>query len=740
MSERELGPHRIPKQMVDSIPGPILLPAKFVLSADQQDLADWDEPDTPWIEDTSYWLYIFCQEQTAQRNLVRFACEIFVDCQGEMHEVNLEKSWAAAKRPAPDATKGRVVFQIGYAMITSTVVPYAVWIWASPFQMARSRLPSFDDITRTCRLSVFQKWADLRGLEPFALPTEKYEGHALTIPVKAPWIHAFALNRVLSGALDALGARLSDEGLKARFLYSAIHRVPNYALHLDTKRFSDFYGEILRDELVYQQRVDEATIRLSGYLEGAVFTAIWDDMKESEDPSAKPKMHVISARSHNRLFEARAAVPYLSRVTEKQGKFLESSFSTVLASRSARKVAKAYWNLVKMFVTTAKLPRWAITACQDFAKEWYGVTLALAKPGAGARVFTVQSVQELTRRSTEHPVKTGFFLCVEIANVVPAIYDAYSHRGEPDNWKRVVNSVGALASLGGAAFDHGVANGFGSKGSQQWMRRAAGTQPGRYIKSIFGAVASATDLFLGIENAGEAGATGDDRAALFHGATAVGGAVGIVGYVLLAGGATAPIGAALVFLGSAVGAGGNIGAAIFHDSEFDEWLKFCRWGKLANDPEAGKSLGRDIERPWSEGPLRTLGGDLDRQIRTLNALIHKLKVDLKFTFTSDGKRLGIDVSASMEFLGNESTIWLEVMMNHRPIRSWSPWKKGSEASGVQASFHEHFPGPDCRVASIRLRVDMFGDQKHWFPTKDVIASAESTRIGPELFNPYVGPT
>ena len=180
MKSDKLPSHRIPKQMVDNIPGPILLPAKFVLSADQQDLADWDEPDTLWIEDPSYWLYVFCQEQTAERNLVRFACEIFVDSQGEMHQVNLDTSWTSAQRPAPDATKGSVLFQIGYAMITSTVVPYAVWIWASPFQMARSRLPRFDDTTRTCRLSVFRKWADIRGLEPFVLPTEKYEGHALT--------------------------------------------------------------------------------------------------------------------------------------------------------------------------------------------------------------------------------------------------------------------------------------------------------------------------------------------------------------------------------------------------------------------------------------------------------------------------------------------------------------------------------------------------------------------------------
>ncbi len=65
-------------------------------------------------------------------------------------------------------------------------------------------------------------------------------------------------------------------------------------------------------------------------------------------------------------------------------------------------------------------------------------------------------------------------------------------------------------------------------------------------------------------------------------------------------------------------------------------------------------------------------------------------------------------SPGMEFLGKESAIWLEVKMNHRPVRPWSPCKHGSEESGVQASFHEHFPGPDCRVASIRLCVDMFG--------------------------------
>jgi len=54
--------------------------------------------------------------------------------------------------------------------MTLDLVPYAVWIWASPFQMARSRLPRFDDTTRTCRLP-FSEVADIRGLEPFVLPT-----------------------------------------------------------------------------------------------------------------------------------------------------------------------------------------------------------------------------------------------------------------------------------------------------------------------------------------------------------------------------------------------------------------------------------------------------------------------------------------------------------------------------------------------------------------------------------------
>ena len=81
-------------------------------------------------------------------------------------------------------------------------------------------------------------------------------------------------------------------------------------------------------------------------------------------------------------------------------------------------------------LTTARyegaLPKWTIKACQAFAKESYGVTLVLAKPGG--RVFTGESVQELRMRSTEHSFKTGFFLCVEVANVVPAIYDAREAR------------------------------------------------------------------------------------------------------------------------------------------------------------------------------------------------------------------------------------------------------------------------------------------------------------------------
>jgi hypothetical protein len=263
----------------------------------------------------------------------------------------------------------------------------------------------------------------------------------------------------------------------------------------------------------------------------------------------------------------------------------------------------------------------------------------------------------------------------------------------------------------------------------------------RMAKALLGATASAADVYLGLENAHEAKSTGDDRAALFHGATALGGAVGVIGYLMMAGGATAPVGAVLVFLGSAMGTGGGIGAAIFHDSDLDEWVKFCKWGRLATDPKAGKDGDKDIERPWSEGPLRTLSDDLDRQIRTLNNLVHRLKVELKFAFTGDGHRLGIDVLMSMQFLGDKSTVWLEVTMNGHTVRPWAPWKTGASANDVRASFHEHFHGPDSRAASIRLRVDMFGDRTHWFPSKDLIVTAESTRFGPEVFAPpYVEPT
>jgi hypothetical protein len=103
--------------------------------------------------------------------------------------------------------------------------------------------------------------------------------------------------------------------------------------------------------------------------------------------------------------------------------------------------------------------------------------------------------------------------------------------------------------------------------------------------------------------------------------------------------------------------------------------------------------------------------------------------------------MGIDVSASMQIVGDQTTMWLEVTMNGRAVRPWSPWKSGADTSGAQASFHEHFSGPDCREAAIRLRVDMLGDQQFWFPAKDVTATAKSDLFGPEVFGPaYVAPT
>ena len=234
---------------------------------------------------------------------------------------------------------------------------------------------------------------------------------------------------------------------------------------------------------------------------------------------------------------ARGSALSLAR-QEQAGKFLESGFSTVLASRSARKVVKAYWNLVKMFVTIAKhegtLPRWAINACQDFAADRYGVTLLLAKPGADgkapARVFTEDSVRELKKRSTEHPTKVGFIVFIELANSGLAVYDLCAHWGEPDGWRRVFNLGGAISSTAGAL-------------AKNEARRA-----------FFGFVASAADGVLGIGNASDASATGDDRAALFHGATALGGAVGMVGYVVSV--VNPPIGA-----GGLVGATPSVQAA-----------------------------------------------------------------------------------------------------------------------------------------------------------------------------------
>jgi hypothetical protein len=734
---------RLPKQMIQTIPGPFLLSASFVLASDKEDLADWDEPDTLWIEDPSYWLYVFCQDQTSQKTMVKLANEIFVDGHGRMHEVNLDKLWTAAKRTPADAATNKVLLQIGYTLVTGTVVPYVVWILASPFQLPRSRLPPLDDVGRTCRPSVFDKWANLRQLDPFDLPTEKYSGHALTVAVKPPWIEAFALNRKLVRALNTLDARLTDKALKERFLYETIRSLPNYSLHVNVKTYGDFYGEILHDELVCQQGLDEATIKLVGLVEGDKFVALLDDMVASEDPSAWQKTLVIWARSHHRLDEARKGQAHLATDPKKLEKPLQSKFSALLSPKAPRKVAKAYWSWVKMYVEAAgyerKLPQWVMDTCREYAQHHYGVTLQappLASRAQGvARAFTEDSVNQLKAKSTEHMRKTGFFAAVELLNLGVMVEDFRKHYGGTGGTKRLIALVGAASSVTSSLLDVAGATRAGRAAFRNHKQLL------RVGKSFLGVVSSTADVYAGVENASEARGMGDKQAALFHGTTAVGGALGVVGYILLAGGATAPIGAVLVFLGGALGAYGGIGAAIFHDSDLDEWLKFCKWGKLAGAKDAGKSHGKDIVRAWAEGPLSTLSEDVDRQLRALSTLVQRLQLDIKFEFDGFGARRGIHVLVGMQCLSDKSVFYLEVTMNGAVVRPWSVWKTGPSSAQGRVEYDEHFPGSDCRSASARLRVDMFGDGKHWFPfTKDATAHAESTTV-PEMFGPrYQEPT
>jgi hypothetical protein len=742
MSDLPVG-ETLPKWTMKQVPGPILAPCRPRLAGDSEDFSDWDEPHTLWIEDTSHWFYVFgqhCVENEDEKlvKAVRLHYEIFVDASGEMHVVDSDKYWGHDRRPASDKPARNVFVEVGYARIDCVVEPYPIWVLASPFQLSWARLPPMVAKTRTCRWSAFEKWSDERDLHHTVIPSARLADGNIDIPVASPWVDAFALNRALNKWLTAFEARMNSHAIKERFLYGAIKTLPSYAMNVHPAPFSDFFGECLRDELVYQQQLSEAAIRLLGLVEGKQFVAMLSDMVESKDASAWSKLVVIWARSYHRLPEVREGLNHVLGKTEKQGKVLESKFDALLALKNSRKVEKAYWNCVKMFVKAADhkgwLPEWAIKACETFALQRYGVLLERAKAGA-KRVFTIASVKLLQKKATEHLGKTGFVLIVEVANIAYGVWDLYIHRDDSNNLKRQVTVIGATASVI-AAFADGA-------GSTTWGERLLekGGTPVRVGKSVLGMVSSVADIAVGWISADEAKSTGDKNAAFFHGATAVGGAIGIVGYALMASVAAAPIGAALVFLGGAIGAGGGIGAAIIHDTDLDEWMKFCKWGRMAGLPDAGRSQGKDIERLWSEGPLNTLHYDLDRQIRTLNTLIHRLKVDLKFRQSPDGHRMGIDVSASMQIVGDQTTMWLEVTMNGRAVRPWSPWKSGADVSGVQASFCEHFSGPDCREAAIRLRVDMLGDQQYWFPAKDVIATAKSDLFGPEVFAPaYVAPT
>jgi len=155
----------LPKWITKQVPGPILAPCRPRLTGDSEDFADWDEPDTLWIEDTSHWFYVFGQHCVENEDgklvkAVRLHYEIFVDASGEMHVVDSDKHWGHDRRPASDKLARNVFVEVGYARIDCVVEPYPIWVLASPFQLSWAHLPPMVAKTRTCRWSAFEIAAD----------------------------------------------------------------------------------------------------------------------------------------------------------------------------------------------------------------------------------------------------------------------------------------------------------------------------------------------------------------------------------------------------------------------------------------------------------------------------------------------------------------------------------------------------------------------------------------------------
>jgi hypothetical protein len=231
------------------------------------------------------------------------------------------------------------------------------------------------------------------------------------------------------------------------------------------------------------------------------------------------------------------------------------------------------------------------------------------------------------------------------------------------------------------------------------------------LKARINVVGNAADVVASGMATYEDWVTDDRKAAVYHGVQAAGGLVSLVGYVMVGTVALAPLGAVLVFVGSAAGLVGSFGGALAKTTNLEKWLKFCEWGERADKEDEGEH-----EQAWAGGRPKDLCRMVGRQIRTLNDLLIGLQVDAS-SVSDDLQRPCVEVSVAVNMLAKEASIYLQVYVDGVEKRPFSVWKRGDER-GPDGAFRERFRCDQASWVWVRVHSKPFGNDL-WYPAKAI---------------------
>jgi hypothetical protein len=759
-------------------PGYILAPTVFQLDGDADDYIDWyPTPEVPSPESTVdqpfCWLLVFRSQLAEEAGKpggkgdagIRLAGEFMMDMLGRIRSVSLEQHSGKDVRPPSKRFLDSNLMQWGWRYLDSQVPPFRVfdyWVLCSPFQLAWASLPHLDSKAHVCASAKFKAWADERGLEKLDLAEQDVlqaiRRKKVEVPVPSVWREGFACNRLLLRAIDR--KRIHPQQARERLLYQLVDLIrknnPQIRYYLKKGKIGnlevdqselEIYGAKLALETQFSdEELENASNRFLKFIASKGYAALKKDAQLSKDPSVAVKLLMAMDRIFSGTSEAPKVFSKLVDHAPEMKELLKNHYDFKSDFKTHRKLAKSYWYLVKLFLQAADIktgiPGWLVEPSKSFARNWYGTELHMAEAKAGIRSFEKADIEKLKAQSTESLGHVQFYLCLEIVNVGLLVKDLLDTAGKGEiSGKKSLALVGALLSAESGtlevvkATNKKLAARMAAEGKKFAPGVIGGMALGNMTKAM-GIGSSGIDIFLGTLSVWSDKDIEDGSAMYFHGAQIAGGAISLLGYALMIGVATAPIGALCVLVGTLVGMAGSVGAQLFKTPAIENWVKFCQWGSLAGSAEHGTE-----HQDWAGGLAQDLHGSINRQLDTLNILLLGLRVEGALVFDQI-KNPSLEVEVCANLLAEDACISLEVVIDGKVVRKLSPWKHGKDQPDSDGAYRAKFQAGEATNATLRVQVDLFGNKAFLFPPKRameksvVLVRPKGTLANPFLDRPF----